>query len=122
VSEDVAIPMIRSVIAGDGLVGIMRADDGNIAGTILLKIAYYWGSSQPYLDEYWVYVRDQYRKSNVARQLITFAKHQADQLGLLLRIGIISKIELGRKLQLYERLLNAPAVAHFSYRPDCGYA
>lgn len=118
ISEDAAIATIRSVIAGDGLVGIMRADDGNIAGTILLKIAYYWGSGQPYLDEYWVYVRDKYRKSNIARQLIHFAKHQADRLNLLLRIGIISKIELGRKLQLYERLLGAPAVAHFSYRPS----
>jgi len=117
VSEDVAIPMIRDVIAGDGIVGIVRAEDGNIAGTILLKIAYYWGSSQPFADEYWLHVREQYRKSNIARQLIQFAKHQADKLGLLLRIGIISKIELSRKLALYTRHLGEPAVAHFSWRP-----
>ena len=96
----------------------MRADDGSIAGTILLKIAYYWGSSQPFLDEYWVYVRGEYRKSNIARSLIQFAKHQADKLGLLLRIGIISKIELARKMQLYERLLGAPKVCHHTYVPN----
>ena len=118
VNEDIAIPMIRSVLAGDGLVGIVRAEDGRIAGTILLKIAYYWGSSQPFLDEYWVYVRGEYRKSNIARSLIQFAKHQADKLGLLLRIGIISKVELARKMQLYERLLGAPKVCHHTYVPN----
>jgi len=118
VSEDVAIPMIRSVIAGDGIVGIVRAEDGNIAGTILLKVAYYWGSREPYLDEVWLHVREKYRKSNIARQLIQFAKHQADKLRLLLRIGIISKIELSRKLALYERHLGQPSVAHFSFRPS----
>lgn len=117
VDEDVAIPMIRNVLGGDGLVGIVHTDDGSIAGTIMLRIAYHWSSAQPFLDEFWVYVRPEHRKSNIARSLIQFAKHQADKLNLLLRIGIISKIELSRKLALYERLLGTPAAAHFSYRP-----
>ena len=118
VNEDIAIPMIRSVLAGDGLVGIVRAADGRIAGTILLKVAYHWGSADPFLDEYWVFVRGEHRKSNIARSLIQFAKHQADKLNLLLRIGIISKIELERKIALYERLLGSPAIAHFSHKSN----
>ena len=117
VDEGVAIPMIRGVLAGDGLVGIVHTDDGSIAGTIMLRIAYHWSSAQPFLDEFWVYVRPEHRKSNIARSLIQFAKHQADKLNLLLRIGIISKIELERKLALYRRLLTTEAVAHFSWKP-----
>jgi GNAT superfamily N-acetyltransferase len=117
VNDDVAIPMIRGVLAGDGLVGVIRDKDKCITGTIMLRISHHWSSAKPFLDEFWVYVRPEYRKSNMARQLIQFAKHQADKLNLLLRIGIISKIELSRKLALYERLLGSPATAHFSYRP-----
>lgn len=119
INEDISLNMIRDVIAGDGLIGIVRPDeDGEIAGTILLKIAYPWLSKQPFLDEYWIFCRSKYRKSDIARSLIQFAKHQADKLNLLLRVGIISKIELARKLALYERLLGAPQVCHHTYYPQ----
>jgi hypothetical protein len=55
-------------------------------------------------------------RANDAKSLIQFAKRQADRLSLPLRIGIISKIELDRKLQLYERSIGSPPnFAHFTF-------
>ena len=112
--EELAIPLIHNALRGDGVVGVIRGPDKEIQGTIFLTVATPWYSSHQFLNEMWVHVRPQYRKSNNAKSLIQFAKHQADRLALPLQIGIVSKIELARKLALYQRLLSPPKIAIFS--------
>lgn len=116
-SEEMAIPFIRSALSGDGIIGIIRPQN-EIEALVFLKIARPWYSKDVYLDEYLLYCKPQFRKSKDARSLVQFAKRQSDRLDIPLRIGITSKIETERKLQLYQRMLGDPTNAHFLYRPD----
>ena len=116
-AEDLAIPLLHSALDGGGCIGVIRGADKEIQATIFLKVSTPWYSTEPFLDEYFLFCRPQYRKSNNAKSLIQFAKRQSDRLNLPLRIGIISKIEIARKLELYRRLLSEPTTAHFLYRP-----
>jgi hypothetical protein len=114
--EDMAISLIHETLRGDGLVGLIRPN-GDIEGIIMLRLNTPWFSNEPFLDEWLAFVPDRYRKSQNAKSLIQFAKRQSDRLNLSLRIGIVSKIELTRKRDLYQRLLGEPAIYSFLYRP-----
>ena len=116
IDESVAIPMLRDALDGNGVIGIIRGPDREIQGTIFLRISTPWFSSDPFADEYFVFVPARFRKSPNAKSLIQFAKRQADRLNLPLRIGIISKIELSRKLALYTRVLGSPQNSLFICR------
>jgi len=115
--DDMAIPLLRSALEGDGVIGVIRPDR-EIEGLIFLRVSSPWYSSEPFLDEYLLYVRPEYRKSQNAKALVQFAIRQSDRLNTPLRMGIISKIELSRKLALYERLLGQPVSSHFLFRPN----
>jgi hypothetical protein len=117
-AEDLAIPLLHEALDGNGCIGLIRGEDKQIQATIFLKVSSSWYSEDPFLDEFFLYCRPEYRKSNNAKSLIQFAKRQSDRLDLPLRIGIISKIEIARKTAMYRRLLGAESCAHFLYRPE----
>ena len=117
-AEDLAIPLLHDALDGGGCIGLIRGADKEIQATIFLRVSTPWYSSDSFLDEFFLFCREPYRKSNNAKSLIQFAKRQSDRLDLPLRIGIISKIEIARKLDLYRRHLSEPTSAHFLYRPE----
>lgn len=113
--EELAIPIIRQNLSGDGVTGVI-GEKGKIEGIIFLHIAKMWYSDEPILEEFFAYVRPPYRNSKNAQNLIKFAKRQSDRLGINLRMCIVSRIETERKIQLYKRLLGEPCGAFFLYR------
>lgn len=88
-----------------GIMGVIE-DNGQIVGVIGMYIEQFWYSSQPYLCEYFNYVKPEARKSNHAKDLIDFAKWANTNMGLLLIIGIMSSIRTKAKLHLYNKRLS----------------
>lgn len=102
------------------IIGVIGAP-GRLEGSIYLTISDYWYSDDWHLCELWNYVLPQYRRSNNAKELITFAKRCADETRLKALIGIISNTKTEAKVKLYQRQLGTAAGAFFVYagwQPD----
>jgi hypothetical protein len=50
--------------------------------------------------------------------LLRFAKKQADKSNMNLLIGIMNRVDLDRKIKLYQRQFGQPLGAFFQYKPD----
>lgn len=88
-----------------GVIGVIDGPTG-IEGSVGLSIAEWWYSSQSWhLSEYWNFVREDCRNSNHAKDLISFAKWCAEQMGLPLHMGIITTHRTAAKERLYRRVL-----------------
>jgi GNAT superfamily N-acetyltransferase len=116
-NDDLAIPVLRDCLSGNGVIGVV-GEPGKVEGVIFLRIAKMWYSGEPLVEEFFAYVRPEYRSSNNAKNLIAFAKRQADRLNVPLRMCIVSRIATEQKIKLYQRLLGFPKGAFFLYRPN----
>ena len=116
-ADELAIPVIKDELAGTGVVGLIGGR-GHVEASISIHTARMWYSDAQLLEERWLFVRMPYRKSNNAKNLITFAKRQSQRLGVPLRIGVISKKDTEQKVNLYCRLLGAPSAVYFLHRPQ----
>ena len=116
-ADELAIPVIKDELAGTGVVGLIGGR-GHVEASISIHTARMWYSDAHLLEERWLFVREPYRKSNNAKNLITFAKKQAQRLKVPLRIGVISKKDTEQKVNLYCRLLGAPSAVYYLYRPQ----
>lgn len=76
---------------------------GEIQGIIFLRFAAFWYGRQMYMEELFCYVPPEFRKTQNARTLLTFAKNAADRLDLPLMIGVLSSHRTKAKLKLYEK-------------------
>ncbi len=98
-------------------VGVVCTDDGVIAGYVLIMIEPIWYSDDVQLLEVSNFVHPDHRRSDYAKQLIAFAKHSADDLGVDLTMGVISNSRTLAKCRLYRRQL--PFVGEFyCYHPS----
>lgn len=88
---------------------------GEIQGAISLLISSFWYSDQYCLEELYSFVFPQYRRSENAKHLITFAKRCSTELGIPLVIGVVSNIRTRAKVGLYQRQLSDPVGAYFAY-------
>src|SRR3989304_10419032 len=96
-----------------GLVGPV----GGIQGIVMLRFANFWCSKDVFLDELFLYVHPEYRKTAVAKTLINFAKETADKLKLPLMIGVMSSERTQTKLRLYRKHLGDPVGGYFYVHP-----
>lgn len=112
-SEPKVKQMIISAVTGNGgIIGVIE-ENGTIAATIGMTLGNFWYSDDYHIEEYWNYVRPEYRKhgfaehkrTNYAKDLIDFAKYCAEKMGLVLNIGIISTTRTEAKCRLYRRTL-----------------
>lgn len=97
-----------------GIIGVIGGP-GKIEASIALKISQVWYSDEWFLEELFNHVLPEYRRSNNAKDLITFAKTCADSIGLPLAIGILSNERTEAKVRLYQRQLSKPSGAFFIY-------
>lgn len=89
----------------------------DIKAMLMLAIEEVRYSDDHEIVEIWNFVRPDCRRSDYAKQMITFAKKCADETGLFLSIGVISEKKLEAKRRLYERML--PLGGYwFIYRPS----
>jgi hypothetical protein len=62
--DGMAVPMIRDALDNEaGVIGMIRNEARDIEATIFLRLTTPFYSREPFLDEFFAYVRPQYRKS-----------------------------------------------------------
>lgn len=110
------LAMVRRCIAQDGGIMGVIGDPHDLKGVICLLIDQIWFSDEYQILELFNFVRADSRKSNYAKQLISYAKRCADETECDLTIGIISNIRTEAKIRLYSRQL-PEAGRFFIYRP-----
>jgi hypothetical protein len=111
--------MLHRAFDGSGAIIGAIGQTGKIEGCIFLVISSLWYSSDWALEELWSFVLPQYRKSNNAKDLVTFAKRCSTELSIPLIIGVVSNIRTQAKIGLYKRQLAEPVGAYFAYNmPD----
>jgi GNAT superfamily N-acetyltransferase len=115
--EEAAAAMLRRLLIGDGVVGVIGTP-GHIEASISLLPGRLWYSSQPTLESLWNYVRPEARRSPDGKALALFAKRQAERLGLPLCFEVVATKDNAEKLKLYERIFGVRAGAAFHWRPD----
>lgn len=102
----------QAVDCQGGIIGVIDEGD-QIAATIGMNLGTFWYSDDWHIEEYWNFVRPEYRnhigaeskRSYYAKDLINFGKWCAEKMGLILNIGIISTTRTEAKCRLYGRNL-----------------
>jgi hypothetical protein len=119
--EDKVRTIIRNVLIGNqGFIGVIGPKD-NLEASILLSLSSMWYSNAPVLEEYWNFVHPDFRKSERARYMVSFAKTCADRMGIPLLIGIVSNDRTEAKCRLYKRML-PKAGEFYLYNPHAELA
>lgn len=115
VIRDVALQALRGI---DGVIGVIGKRP--IQAMIFLALRQYWYSKELHLEEYFAYVRPEFRRSKNAIALIEFAKATAGSIGVPLLIGIVSNSSTHQKIRLYQRRLGKPSGAYFLWNGHTG--
>lgn len=102
--ELVAQALNRGLQQDRALVGVVR-DGAKIAASVGLFIGRWWYSEEHHLEDFWLYVGEDYRRQPLAKPLINFAKDTSSYLGLPLLMGVLSSERTEGKVRLYQRQL-----------------
>ena len=116
VSDDKVRAMLRRAFNREGGVLGIIGESGKIEGMIYMMVSTFWYSDKPYLEELFLYVSPEYRKSKNAIELMKFSKWCSDQSGFALVIGVISNEKTEGKVKLYQRQFFKPAGNFFFYK------
>ncbi len=108
--------IMEAINRNRALIGVI-GPVGSIEGIIFLRFASFWNSSEVFLEELFMMVPKEYRKTHNARALLTFAKDTADKLKLPLMIGVLSNHRTKAKLRLYQKHFGEPAGGYFFLYP-----
>lgn len=101
------IQRATSPVPDESQLGIIGVIDGEkeIEASIGMFLSELWYTEDKHIDEFWNYVRPQYRRSSHAKIMIEFGKWCAIRLTTPLLMGIISNIRTEAKVRLYSRQL-----------------
>jgi hypothetical protein len=97
-----------------GILGIIGTP-AKIEAMICMIISSFWYSDDPHLEELFIFVCQEHRKSKHAVELIRFAKWAADEGKIPLVIGVISDERTAGKVRLYQRELDRAIGNFFVY-------
>lgn len=117
-------------------------EKGAIEALGFVSIEQFTWSDDWHLSEYFNYVLPEYRRSQHAKALLKWEKDAADQMGIVLFIGVVSETRLAAKMRLYRRIFGKESVvkmppgldvdgllaasgvagAYFVYEPKMRYA
>lgn len=86
------------------IIGVIESEK-NLIATIGIMLSQFWYTDNWHLEEIWNYVHPEHRRSEHAKNLISFSKWVSEGLGLPILIGIISSIRTEAKVRLYSRQL-----------------
>ena len=107
--------IIQAINKKQSVIGII-GPVGDIQGIVFLRFASFWYSRGVFLEELFLYVPPQYRKTGNAKALLTYAKDAAKRLGVPLMIGVLSSARTKAKLRLYEKHLGTPMGGYFFWQ------
>jgi hypothetical protein len=77
---------------------------GAIEAIGYVSIEQFAWSDDWHLSEWFNYVLPDFRRSQHAKALLQWEKDAADQMGVVLWIGVVSEVRLAAKLRLYRRI------------------
>ena len=100
-------------------IGVVGGPQSDVYGYVLMVIDPVWYSDEYQLLELSNFVHPDHRRSTYAKQLISFAKACADDLGIDLVMGVFSNHRTEAKIRLYRRQLT-PVGAFFVHHPEQG--
>ena len=103
---DMAFDKKGGILAGIG-------KENQLEGLLYILFSSFWYTDDPHLEELFLYVKPEHRKSRNAVELLRFAKWCADESGFPLFIGILSNQSTERKELLYERQLHQNSNGRF---------
>ena len=86
-----------------GVVAVI-GEVGSLEGLAFVTIGEMWFSYAKHLEEFTVYVDPEHRRSNHAKALLNWMKHEVDVTGVPLITGIISNERTEAKCRLYGRV------------------
>lgn len=92
-----------------GFFGVIGPLGGTLEALTMVSLSCQWYTSEPYLEEYLLYVHPEYRtklgfdNKGHAAKLIDFLIGLADQMNLPLLTGILSQTRMEAKCRLYRR-------------------
>lgn len=113
---DVIIQGINQEKSTLGVIGDVR----KVEAMIYIRFASMWYSDEIVLEELYNFVHPDYRKSERAKLLVSFAREASDKIGIPLLIGIISNERTKAKVRLYERIFGEASGAYFLYNAETG--
>ena len=94
-------------------------DSGQIKGALFLLISRMWYTSENHLEDLFLFVHPDHRRSDCARQLVEYAKKCSDDISremgakVPLLMGVFSAKRTAAKVHLYRRWLGFPVGAVF---------
>tara|TARA_R110002020_G_scaffold46645_4_gene132735 strand:+ start:249 stop:683 length:435 start_codon:yes stop_codon:yes gene_type:complete len=83
---------------------LVATEENQLQGSIGGTISTDWWSDEQYLSDLWFYVYKDYRKSNIAKNLIADFIKIGKEAKMKIRLGHIFSGDLDRKDKFYERL------------------
>lgn len=108
----------RGVTRQQAVLGVI-GDIGDIRAAVLMTIERMWYASIQdglFLNEIFLFVAPEHRKTEYARRLMEFSKECADNLGMPLIIGTASNVRTEAKIRLYRRVFRDKIGESFMYR------
>jgi GNAT superfamily N-acetyltransferase len=109
----------RAISGIDGVIGVI-GDVGHIEGIIHLVVTSFWYTDDAHIEDFYLYVPTEFRKSKNAKALFNFAKNSAIRLGCPLLVGVLSTQDTEQKIRLYERELGKSVGAFFFFNSKAG--
>jgi GNAT superfamily N-acetyltransferase len=109
--------MIRRYFDQQGALLAVIGEIGSPVAYLLMVVEPIWYSSDAQLLELSLFVHPDHRRSNFAKQLMSFSKQASEGLSLDLTIGVLSNERTAAKVRLYQRQFQT-AGAYFVYRPS----
>lgn len=107
--EETVMRGINNDLAMIGLIG----KTGSIEGMTYIKFSSFWYSKTVLLEELFLYVKPEFRRSPNAKTLLRWVRATRKKLGCRLIIGVISNERTEAKLALYKRELGKPVGGYF---------
>lgn len=104
--------ILRGINKDHAMIGVI-GPVGKIEGACLLTLAKHWYGKTPFLEERFLFVRPEFRRTGNAQALLQFARNSAKKLKVKLLIGVISNDRTEAKLRLYSRKLGKPIGGFF---------
>lgn len=95
----------RALTHQNAIIAVVKTPEGKTVGCACLALDQWDYSLSWHYSEMWVFVHPEHRKSGYALDLINFCKWWAEQTGIPVTVGIMSKVRVKAKLRLYSRYL-----------------
>lgn len=114
-NEDKVRGFLRRAFEAKGAIIGVVGERNKLQASVYLLISNFWYSDEWHLEELFLFVRKQFRRSRNAVELIGFSKRCAKELDIPLVIGVLSNTLTEQKVRLYERQLSKPAGNFFVF-------